>query len=269
MGHIRLGAIPKTRKWQTVVSLIASSATKEDGRAKMLADNVQEIANQALESAQKGLIRVNNDVGVRYTFYLLTQLVIATRSNDWKNSLEAIGINLSEDATIFELTAQVQNAIDDYLFEHSGVTDLSEIAQQAAGEALATLAGSKQLTLFSSSRDELQSVIHRLSTKKGFSELGQTFFGRFMARFLNFYVSRVTAAHLDGEQLQQIGDLSQFNKVLQSHCEQSAQIVHDFCGEWYSKTEFQEGIDLENTSRFMAVALKKLQAELKQQEAEL
>ena len=45
----------------------------------------------------------------------------------------------------------------------------------------------------------------------------------------------------------------------------AARIVHDFCGEWYSKTEFREGIDLENTSRFLAVALRKLQAELGKQ----
>jgi hypothetical protein len=41
--------------------------------------------------------------------------------------------------------------------------------------------------------------------------------------------------------------------------------VQDFCGDWYSKTEFQHGIDLQNTSGFMAVALKKLQAELQKQ----
>jgi hypothetical protein len=41
--------------------------------------------------------------------------------------------------------------------------------------------------------------------------------------------------------------------------------VHDFCGEWYSKTEFKTGIDLANSSRFVAVAMKKLQAELVKQ----
>jgi hypothetical protein len=46
---------------------------------------------------------------------------------------------------------------------------------------------------------------------------------------------------------------------------ESARIVHDFCGEWFSKTEFQKGIDLDNTSNFMAVTLKKLQAELNRQ----
>ena len=68
---------------------------------------------------------------------------------------------------------------------------------------------------------------------------------------------------------QQLGDLTRFNQNLQTHCEQSAQVVRDFCGEWYSKTEFQKGINLENTSRFMAVALKKLQSELKRQKQEL
>jgi hypothetical protein len=42
--------------------------------------------------------------------------------------------------------------------------------------------------------------------------------------------------------------------------------VRDFCGEWYSKTEYLQGINLENTSGFIAVAIKKLRAEIKQQE---
>src|SRR5439155_20187418 len=108
-----------------------------------------------------------------------------------------------------------------------------------------------------------------LSTKVGFARLGQRFFGCFMMRFLNFYVSRITASQVGGERLQQLGDLTQFNDALRTHCQQSARIVHDFCGEWYSKTEFQQGIDLNNTSGFMAVALRKLQAELKRQREDI
>ena len=81
-----------------------------------------------------------------------------------------------------------------------------------------------------------------------------------MTRFLNFYLSRVTAGQLGGAE-----NLSRFNEALATHCNQSARIVRDFCGEWYSKTEFQQGIDLENSSRFLAVALQKLKAELGQQ----
>jgi hypothetical protein len=64
-------------------------------------------------------------------------------------------------------------------------------------------------------------------------------------------------------------DVAEFNNALRAHCDQSARIVRDFCGEWYSKTEYEKGIDLENTSRFVAVALKKLRSELEQQKASL
>lgn len=65
--------------------------------------------------------------------------------------------------------------------------------------------------------------------------------------------------------LHQLGDITWFDDALRAHCQQSARIVHDYCGEWYSKTEFREGISLDNTSRFMAVAVNKLRAELGQQ----
>jgi hypothetical protein len=142
------------------------------------------------------------------------------------------------------------------------------MAQQAAGEAVVALASPKATTLFGAGRSELLGALRELSTKKGFGELGQRFFGRFMARFLNFYLSRVTASQLGGQSLRQVGDVSRFNEQLRTHCEQTARIVRDFCGEWYSKTEFQEGISLDNTSRFLAVALKKLQAEMARQKTE-
>jgi len=44
--------------------------------------------------------------------------------------------------------------------------------------------------------------------------------------------------------------------------------VRDFCGEWYSKTAYREGIDLKNASRFLAVAVRKLGSELEQQGGE-
>jgi len=44
--------------------------------------------------------------------------------------------------------------------------------------------------------------------------------------------------------------------------------VRDFCGTWYSKTEHEQGINFENESRFLAVAMRKLSSELEQQKAE-
>lgn len=267
MGHTRLGSIPKTRKWRAVVDMIAGGRNGSDtpGGTTALAKRVEPVSRQTIEAAQAALDKAIDDDGLRYTFYLLTQLVLSARERAWQAELEPLGIHLASDATIFDLTSLMQAAIDDFLSASRRPTDVSEMAQQAAGEALTALAGPRAVTLFGSGRDELQQAVRELSTKKGFSELGQRFFGQFMARFLNFYLSRVTAAQADGHSIHQVGDITSFNEALQAHCYQSARIVRDFCGEWYSKTEFQQGINLDNTSRFMAVAIKKLQAELQQQ----
>ena len=268
MGHTRLGSIPKTRKWKTVVAAIASTGVGVSPTHGSLADDVTSIALQTLRAAQSGLDKAVGDPGLRYTFFLLTQIVLAARKTNWQEELATFGIHLSADATLLDLVAELQCAVDKFLSTQDRVSDISEMAQQAAGEAIAALAGPRAVTLFGSGRDELQAAVRELSTKKGFSTVGKKFFGRFIARFLNFYISRITAAHTGRAGLYQVGDLSQFNQILEAHCEQSAHIVYDFCGEWYAKTEFKEGINLDNTSRFMAVALKKLQSELMKQRAE-
>ncbi len=266
MGHTRLGPIPKTRKWNELVEHV--SGRDLPGNVATATDEVAAIAAQTLDAALKGLEKAASDRGVLYSVYLLTQVALASRTADWESSLRKHGIHLSDDSTVFDLTAQVQDTIDSYIRRSpSGATDLSEIAQQSAGEAITSLAGTRTVSLFGGGSADVRNAIRSLSTKKGFGELGQRFFGRFVARFLNFYLSRVTAATLGSPRLPDLGDIARFNDALRLHCEQSARIVRDFCGEWYSKTEYQQGIDLANTSRFLAIAFKKLHSELEQQKA--
>ena len=267
MGHTRLGAIPKLRKWNEVVEQVTGS--RLTGSITSAAVNMGAVAAQTLDAAQRALDRATDDPGVRYTFYLLTQMALAARNPDWEAALGKYGIRLSNDSTVFDFSAEVQDAIDRYISKSpSGATDLSEIAQQSAGEAITSLAGMRTDNLFDGGSADVQDAMRSLSTKKGFGELGQRFFGRFIARFFNFYLSRVTAANLGKPRLQDLGDVAQFNHALRSHCDQSARIVRDFCGAWYSKTEYEKGIDFENTSRFLAVAMHKLRSELEQQRAE-
>jgi hypothetical protein len=264
VGHQRLGTIPTSRKWSAVVTEVAGSAASA-GVGSSAAECVGDISSRVLEAAVEGLGLAIDDEGLRYTFYLLTQVVLAAREPDWREALGELGIHLSDEASVFDLTAGMQHLIDDHVDAGGGPTEVSEMAQQAAGEAVASLAGPLAATLFGSGQAELQEAVRSLSTKGGFSDLGQRFFGCFVTRFLNFYLSRITAGQVGGQRITDAADLGRFNEALRTHCLQSARIVHDFCGEWYSKTEFQRGIDLDNTSRFMAVALRKLEAELRRQ----
>jgi hypothetical protein len=265
VGHTRLGPLPKTRKWRQVVEEVAG--TRLTGSAvSSAATHINTIAAQTLDAARAGLSQAARDPGVRYTFYLLTQVALASREANWESALAEHGIRLSEDSTVFDLTVELQGAIDRHLGrKNRHANDLSEMAQQSAGEALIGLAGRRTLNLFGGSSAEVQNAMRSLSTKKGFGQLGQRFFGRFVARFLNFYLSRVTAARLGSPRLQDLGDIAEFNEALQTHCEQSARIVRDFCGEWYSKTEYDEGINPGNSSRFLAIAVRKLRSELEHQ----
>jgi hypothetical protein len=269
MGHTRLGPIPKTRKWSGVVARI--TAVNASGPASFPAstEDVRAVSALVLDAAQSGLSSAANDFGLRYAFFLLTQVVLAARHDDWRHRLARLGMHLDDDASFFDLTVELQTAVDAYLFSKNRITDFSEMAQKAAGEALSSLVAPEAETLFDSSTADLRDALRRLSTKAGFADLGQRFFARFAYRFLNFYLSRILATQIGAGRWGNIGDLSEFNSVLARHCEQTARIVHDFCGGWYSKTEFQEGINLENSSRCVAHAVNKLRAELRIQRAEL
>jgi len=269
VGHTRLGKLPTTRKWNELVEQVAGTHLSSNV-ADAAAFDVNAIAAQTLDASRTALAKVARDSGVRYTFYLLTQVALASRTSNWEDTLARHGIHLTSSSTVFDLTVEVQGAIDQYLRRNpTGATDLSEMAQQSAGEALLSLAGARTASLFTGSSTDARNAIRSLSTKTGFGKLGQRFFGRFVARFLNFYLSRATAATLGSRRMQDLGDIGQFNKALQVHCDQSARIVRDFCGEWYSKTEYQKGIDLGNASKFLAVAVKKLRSELAHQRTEL
>jgi len=65
--------------------------------------------------------------------------------------------------------------------------------------------------------------------------------------------------------LPDLADIAEFNEALRTHCDQSARIVRDFCGEWYSKNAYEGGINRGNSSRFLAVAVRKLSSELEHQ----
>lgn len=262
MGHTRLGEIPKTREWQEVIAAIAQGSSAEG--APRMGAAISAISAKTLQAAQGGIARAKEDPGLSFTFFLLTQLALASRTNDWSSALRDLGLAITPTSSLFDLNLQIQNRIDDYLASVQHSSDISEMAQRAAGEALTSLAHERAETLFGNSGEELRAAIRALSTKSGFAELGHTFFARFTSHFLNFYLSRIAASQV-GRGLERITDVSELNSELGTHCYETARIVRDFCGQWYSKTEFVRGIDLTNTSGFVAVAIGKLEAELMRQ----
>ena len=101
MGHQRLGDIPKTQRWNAVVATVAAGGGGGGaGGLAGLAQSVGDIADRTLEAAEAGLERAIDDAGLRYTFYLLTQIVLAARETDWRAELRQVGIDIDESASL-------------------------------------------------------------------------------------------------------------------------------------------------------------------------
>jgi hypothetical protein len=265
MGHTRLGSIPKTRLWRQVVADVASSLASAESLTETV---IADIARRSLLAAQAGLGSAMSDEGFAYTVYLLMRVTLASRQSNWEENLTGLGLVLPKDPTAFDFAAAFHEAVDTHLSERAWSTDFSEIAQSAAGEALVSFVGKYSDSLFGSRTDYLRSSVRELSTKTGFSILGQHFFSSFMARFLDFHLSRVTASQVGPDRILEAAVVGLFNEKLRLHCYETSRVVRDFCGQWYSKTEHLEGITPENASRFLAVALDKLNRELSKQVVE-
>src|SRR5574340_1374775 len=84
MGHQRLGWIPKTRKWQAVVDGVV-------GNGGLGSAEVERIALLTLDAASPALRANLNDPALVHTFYLLTQVALAAREEDWRGRLAREG----------------------------------------------------------------------------------------------------------------------------------------------------------------------------------
>src|SRR5712671_5711784 len=129
MGHIRLGNLPRTRKWQQVVGLLDSAA------------GTPQIAAATLDAAKRGLDQAARDPALLHSFWLLTQLPLCARKADFVAELAKIGVSITGEATLMELVGGLSDAVDAHVYRVGGRTDLGEMAQMGTAETLSSVLG--------------------------------------------------------------------------------------------------------------------------------
>jgi hypothetical protein len=252
MGHIRLPKLQRTAKWNKVVSLIDSGASTAD------------IALAALDASRNGLQNASKDPTLIYSIWLLTQIPLAAKGRIFSEELRQRGLKVSPQPTLMEVMEAFTCAVDSYVTRHRVRSDLGEMAQLAAVESLTKLAGEKTRSLFGAKPEDVQRALRSFSTTKEFSTLGRDFFGRLLRRYLTYYLSRELSNHVGrGRRFANIYDHIEFNQALNRYCQQAARIVKEFAGGWFSKANYEGGIDLKKAGDFAFVALKKIRDELK------
>jgi hypothetical protein len=246
MGHIRLGRLPRTRKWQEVVGLLGTGAT------------TSEVAAATLHASKGGLERAARDPALVQSFWLLTQLPLCARKADFVKELENVGVSVAAEPTLTELIGGLSDAVDTHMHRRGGRTDLGEMAQLGAAESLTGVLSERTTSLFGSTAEDVRRELSRLGTPSNFSLLARDFFARLTERYLTYFLSRELS-----NQLGSIHANRQFREALSLHCKQASKIVERFAADWFSKANYKGGITPKKAAWFIDYALTKLGAELK------
>ncbi|MCB9838231.1 MAG: hypothetical protein H6813_02735 [Phycisphaeraceae bacterium] len=256
MGHSRLGSLPRSRKWQEVVSLIAIGA------------GVDQIANAVIRAAENGLRKISHHNGLVEGVWCLTQLTAAARDPDFAESLRSRGFDVGDKPSLPGILAAVSDRIDASMPNSRGRTDLGEIAQCAAVETINTVVTQRTESLYGVSPEDVQRAFRDLGTKKGFGELSRQYFAQVTEKVLGAYVSREGANHIgEGQRFANLADKAVFDTALRTHAREASVIVERFSGEWLSKRSWErgpDGITRKDAGGFAHVAIQKMIDELKE-----
>jgi len=252
MGHIRLGDLPRTRRWQEVVGLVAGGAS------------VGDVAAATALAAESGLATAATDPGLVESVWLLTQIPVAARRDDYVERLRECGLPVSDEPSLVELCSAFSKAIDGRLRGLGLRSDLGEMAQLAAVETLSRTVGHRLPALLGAVPSDVRAALSGLATTSQFGVLAREFFSRLIERYLTYFLSKELSNHVGASQrFPNASAHAEFNSALGTHCRETSRIVGAFAGGWFSKTNFEGGISRESAGRFAHVALKKTVSELR------
>jgi hypothetical protein len=252
VGHIRLGELPRSRKWDQVIDLIGAGG------------DVASIAAATFRAAEVGFEQAAKDEGLGRAAWLLTQLPLAARQPNYSERLAALGLKVSDAPDLPELIGSFSDAIDSHMRRTGGRTDFGEMAQLAAAETLASVLGSRTQTLFGSTPEDVRVELGTLATARRFADLARRFIASLTRRYLSFFLSRELPNHVGGRRrFANASEHAEFDKAFDLHCLQASLIVEDFAGGWFSKTNWERGITPADARSFIWVALKKVRSELR------
>jgi hypothetical protein len=253
MGHVRLGVLPKSRKWNQVVDELRVGA------------GIGQIAASAADAAERALQSASKDPAFLHAFWLLTQIPLAARGPEFARDLRRIGVEIRDHPSLMDVVAAISAAVDRHAREHGGRTDLGEMAQMAAVESFVASVAPNLPALFEPNAAEVQREIGRFARGDRFSTLAREFFARLTQRSLDYYLSRELSNHIGaGERFGDDIERSQFDAALGRHCREASRIVEAFAGGWYGKNVYRgEGLTPEAIRGFAPVAFKKIRAELR------
>jgi hypothetical protein len=258
MGHIHLGQMPRSARWNQVISLL--SVSRADATSVAVATE---------HAARKRLNALHDDPSLGYCFWLLSRLASAARGPDFEAALRQLGLEARGTDSIFGFVSLVSDRVRFETSRYAQSGPFGDLAADALTRALTETVGAEGRSLFGSSVDDLERAMRKHATERRFAMVAQRFFGDFLARTLRFYVDKELPVHVGRDGFATSSESATFMQDLDRFAHQSARIMESFAGEWFSKHNYESGgaIGRDEAQAFVAHTLDKLRTEIRESEA--
>lgn len=258
MGHERIGFLPKSKRWNSLVGQM--------GRAFSSEVQAGVVAAQTLRNVRTQYETLFRDDAVKTTFAFLVKFSRAFRATDPHDELKASGIPLAENPTLLSIIKTLKDQIP----SRQAATEYGQLTIGAAADAIGhwyRRNANTQLPLFKPSDEFLESW-RNLGEGSGFCELARLFFGKVTERYLNYFLERAASATCPS-----LEQREQFQKQIRSHVDavskhafETAKITQSFAAGWFNAHARDRAPDSHEIEGFLAVAFGKIRDELRREE---
>jgi hypothetical protein len=144
MGHLRLGRLPKTRRWVDVVRLLETSPEDTAG-----------IAAGVIFAADQRLKYLASDPSIGYCFWLLTRIAWASRQPDFQQTLSNLGLNTDSNTPVLTFISRLTDHIHIETASNTSSGHFTEISSLALRRTLSETVGQYTGSLFGANLDSL------------------------------------------------------------------------------------------------------------------
>ena len=260
MGHERLGALPRTQKWQTIINKLGILYKSGE-------HSTDDIARDVLRNVRTRYRKLGTDETVKTVLSTFIQLSHAYSHPDFDNRIGS----LKPDNLTSPTVSSVIRAVKEEISRTEVNSEYGQLALRAASDALISFHKEnlpRQASLFNPTDNESSQSWRRLGKGAGFCELSKSFFGCLTKRYLNYYLDRVTSEHLSFAEKEKFdSELKKYVDEVSNHAFETAQITQSFSAGWFNKYAVENIPNEETKQRFINKVFAKLQEELLREES--
>ncbi|MEP1305008.1 MAG: hypothetical protein ABJK11_01195 [Balneola sp.] len=253
MGHERVGVLPKTKRWVSIVNDISNFSPSA---------GVQTLASDTLENVKNRFVSIEEDSGVHASFKFLVLLSISSKQENPQQFLKQNGIELPKEFSPLKLA----KSLSEWTSRNAESTEYASFAKHSAIDAISKWYlkhNEGQTNLFTSDSDPIETW-KKASNGAGFCELSRLYFSNFTERYLKYFLEREASASIES-----IHERNVFNEQLNNHFElvskhafETAKITQSFSAGWFNKYAKTESPSDKEIEKFLSFSFKKMRDEL-------